>query len=693
MSCLTFGVLAQGGNQEDRKFCGSTESRDQLFEDVEPFKVQDSLDQAQFQLFYENFMQQQAMSGTEDSAWYVIPVVFHVVHLNGNENISDAQIYDALEILNRDFAKENADTASVVSAFTNIIGDSHIEFRLASRDPNGNCHKGITRTYSNNTFDQGMTFSGHPIVDDVKAEHGTWAQNKYMNVFICIDPNGAAGYTFNPGNWLPETDMYGSIFMSHDYMGSIGTSNVGRSRTLTHEVGHWLNLSHPWGPNNNPGNASSCSTDDGVTDTPNTIGWQTCNTSGATCGSLDNVENYMDYSYCSKMFTNGQVVRMHAALNSNTAGRNDLWQNSNLIATGTLNAPGICEADFEADHITICAGSTVEFEDLSYHNASSWDWSFTGGTPSTSTQENPSVVYATPGTYTVALTAGDGSTTTTETKTAYITVLPNDALAVPYSEGFETLSALPNNSFFLDNPDGGISWEITSAAANIGSKSVYINNNASNSGNFDTFISNTMDLTGSSSVTLSFDYAYAQRTGQESDALKVYVSRDCGETWSLRRNMVGVNMATAASTTGTFVPGASEWTHVDITNIVSSYFVEGFRFKFEFESDGGNRIYVDNINLDGILGVPYYSEESINLNVYPNPVNDQATVTFESAAGSYVTVVATDLSGRLVERIYSGNPNTGVTALQWDTNELSNGIYLLNLTIDGQQFTRKVVVE
>src|SRR5690606_32277777 len=123
-----------------------------------------------------------------------------------------------------------------VSSFGGIIGNAQIEFKLASKDPNGDCHKGITRTYSNNTYDTGMNFGGHPIVDDVKAEHGTWPQNKYMNVFICIDPDGAAGYTLTPSNWLPETDMYGGILLRHDYMGSIGTSNIGRSRTLTHEV-------------------------------------------------------------------------------------------------------------------------------------------------------------------------------------------------------------------------------------------------------------------------------------------------------------------------------------------------------------------------------------------------------------------------------------------------------------------------
>ena len=103
------------------------------------------------------------------------------------------------------------------------------------------------------------------------------------------------------------------IVIQHNYTGSIGTSNAYRSRTLTHEVGHWLNLRHPWGNSNNPGLAENCDEDDLVDDTPNTMGWTSCVLEGTTCGSLDNVQNYMDYSYCGRMFTLGQKDRMRAA--------------------------------------------------------------------------------------------------------------------------------------------------------------------------------------------------------------------------------------------------------------------------------------------------------------------------------------------------------------------------------------------
>jgi len=85
-------------------------------------------------------------------------------------------------------------------------------------------------------------------------------------------------------------------------------------------------------------------------------------------------------------------------------------------------------ADFEADQTTVCSGSTVNFTDLS-NGATTWSWAFEGGTPSTSTDQNPTVTYNTPGTYNVSLTVSDGVNSQTENKTDYISVLETPAKA------------------------------------------------------------------------------------------------------------------------------------------------------------------------------------------------------------------------------------------------------------------------
>jgi PKD repeat protein len=90
----------------------------------------------------------------------------------------------------------------------------------------------------------------------------------------------------------------------------------------------------------------------------------------------------------------------------------------------------------------VCAGGTVDFEDMTTGGTpTSWDWSFAGGTPSTSPNQNPTVTYSTPGTYTVSLTVDDGNGPNTVVFSSYVNVV--DVPAQP--------SAVTGNA----NPDEG----------------------------------------------------------------------------------------------------------------------------------------------------------------------------------------------------------------------------------------------
>ncbi|MCC6818391.1 MAG: hypothetical protein IT245_05840, partial [Bacteroidia bacterium] len=96
-------------------------------------------------MFYNNVSQ---VGNNKRATKYIIPVVFHVIHTNGPENISLEQIEDQIRILNEDFSFNNANKNNIRSQFTGVTADCEIEFRLARIDPQGNCTNGINRVYS-----------------------------------------------------------------------------------------------------------------------------------------------------------------------------------------------------------------------------------------------------------------------------------------------------------------------------------------------------------------------------------------------------------------------------------------------------------------------------------------------------------------------------------------------------------------
>jgi PKD repeat protein len=605
---------------------------------------------------------------------YIIPVVFHIIHNDGPENITDAQVQDAIRILNDDFNRLNQDWDNVRPAFQGIVADIGIEFRLATRDPNGQCTNGITRTRS------ALTTNG---AEEMKALI-SWPRNKYMQVWVAASADGAAGYTYTPGvaAWIPQED---GIVMQHIYVGSIGTGAAARSRSLTHEVGHWLNLSHTWGSSNTPGLDSNCDMDDGVSDTPNTRGWTTCTLNGASCGStLDNVENFMEYSYCSKMFTEGQKTRMIAALNSTTAQRNQLSQTSNLVNTGVNGNATLCAARFMSNIGEICAGQSVTFSDQSYHNVTSRSWSFPGGEPSTSTEASPVITYPNSGLYPVTLTVSDGSSSLSTSEVNYITVLADPGTTTPLHEGFETANIPEDVGWTALNVNDDNGFTVTTAAAYSGSKSIRLLNTSSMAGRTDQLVSPTINMADATDITVSFRYAYARRSSTSGDQLRLFVSNDCGRTWSMRAQLFGTSdLNTGGIQTGNFVPnGPEQWGYREVTTINSSYHVSDMRIRFDLVSDGGNNLYLDDINLNGMpVGLEEVAVDAQELvRVVPNPTQGNSEVILTLAKADDTVVELQDMLGRSLARLHAGRLGAGEHRIQLPLEHAAAGAYFVRVT-------------
>ncbi|TXC85307.1 M43 family zinc metalloprotease [Luteibaculum oceani] len=685
LSCLALlAGLGYSASAQEVELCSQYTMQEKLFQEHPEMR-------AEYEAYNERMIKESRKMMVNGKAEtkatkYVIPVVFHVIYEPGQEtpNISDAQIHDAVRITNLNFSKQTPTLNEVIDDFKPIIADAEIEFRLASVDPNGNCTDGINR------YEQTLSNGG---TDQEYKSGRQWPTNKYVNIYIVPKiASGAAGYSYYPANGNAVRD---GVVLLHNYTGTIGTSQYGRAFTLAHELGHYLNLPHTWGNSNTPGAASNCDLDDGIEDTPRTVGSQTCNTSQSTCGSLDNVQNFMDYSYCSHMFTEGQKARMHAALQSSTAGRNNLWSANNLEATGVNYDPQVgrdylCEARFDINgQSVVCPKTVVEFKDKSIFGVDSWEWSFPGGEPSTSTEQNPSITYNNAGTFDVTLTVTKGEETRTVTITDAVTVLNDQIIQLPFEEEFWDPSSIENGgAFSIYNADEGYTWQLTEETGYEDGTSLELRGRYITNESIDELVSGVVNLSGLNAPKVTFAYAHALRTNTDQDQLIFSVSEDCGETYKPLKTLKLFSLKTAPNQQTTeFTPSdKSEWktTEVDLTQ----YADKVIRFKFTYVHDGGNNTYLDQIRVaEATTSVGELNAEN-SVNVYPNPNTGNFTISMSNGAEvENVTVM-----NAVGKNIYSVNPTS--QDLRVDLGAKANaGIYFVKMTMkDGEVTIKKVTV-
>ncbi len=251
-----------------------------------------------------------------------IPVVVHVIWNDPVENISNEQIQTQIDVLNEDFSLTNSNALSISHPFYSTTADTKIQFTLAKQDPEGNATEGITRTNTTKT-----SFDGNNEEEKFTSQggHDGWDPTKYLNIWVCNldDSGGVLGYA-TPPSQLDFFPQYDGVVIRYQSFGTTGTAtapfNLGR--TATHEVGHWLNLEHIWGD----ATCGDDKVDDTVTAKEDNYGCPTFpHNANSSCGADSNGEmymNYMDYTddSCMNMFTNGQALRMQAALAGDRSG-------------------------------------------------------------------------------------------------------------------------------------------------------------------------------------------------------------------------------------------------------------------------------------------------------------------------------------------------------------------------------------
>jgi hypothetical protein len=268
-------------------------------------------------------------------ALYTIPVVVHVMHTGGAVgtiyNPSDAQIIGAINYLNQVFAGTYPGMTAPVEG--GGIVDMEVQFALAQRTPSCGATNGINRVDASslpNYVSNGVnvqTSSGCPEL--TMKNLSRWNTSDYYNIWIVNRLDGADGTS---GQFIAGFAYFPGASSSLDGTVMLATQMVAGEKTLPHEIGHALNLYHPFqGSANNtqcPVN-TNCNTDgDRVCDTDpifNNFNAGTgvysfaCRTGANTCAvpnnyTINTESNFMSYTNCYTLFTNGQKARAQAAM-------------------------------------------------------------------------------------------------------------------------------------------------------------------------------------------------------------------------------------------------------------------------------------------------------------------------------------------------------------------------------------------
>lgn len=241
------------------------------------------------------------------TATVVIPVVVHVMHTGGAVgtvyNPSDEQIFATIDYLNKIYA--GTWPGMTAPAEGGGIVNMGIQFSLAQRTPTCAVTSGIVRTDA--SVVAGYVTSGCTTTNELAMKNlSRWDPSKYYNIWVVNKIPGAAGFAYTPGS-SPSLD--GTVLIS-DVMAA-------DDPTLPHEIGHAFGLYHTFFGGCITGDCSIIG--DAVCDTDPVTSSGNCRTgfTNACTGTpyLVNTENnFMGYSKCHTLFTNGQKARAQASL-------------------------------------------------------------------------------------------------------------------------------------------------------------------------------------------------------------------------------------------------------------------------------------------------------------------------------------------------------------------------------------------
>lgn len=677
--CITLFASAQKRLQDIHQIhrCNTMELMDKVIQQnpsiVEKWR-------AEGQKKYNEYLRRKELQSGQriEAGEIIIPVVFHLVGSSAILNIiPDRDMYEQLEILNRDFAGKKAEfykaQGVLAPEFANVIGNIPVKFVLARRDPDGNTTNGIERRITTRTFSSGM------IADLKSTDEGgldAWDTDKYLNIWCATfsDILGIATFPFtNVADFGPQGVCIDLGVLGANPCRGYYSPLYNEGATLSHEVGHYFYLWHTFGDNaacNNldfriqPGwpLTPAASNDDTPREKANdntmygnVSGFYTDGCSPSPPGIMYmNFMNYFD-DRSLFMFTNGQKERVLATLNMY---RNDLMNADtdlppapvtdaylvSIIPMGKCDtrSPILDNTPLKATirnygttilttvtlNVVIDAGGPIPTT-FPLNLAAGADTTLNLGTITGAMGNHRIDVYTTdPNSGTDDYLHNDTLTTRVNIRTNYLTA--------PFTEDFSGPAFPPrlttaNDLWYINNPTGGNTWALSDIDFNTIGAVVADNYSYNEPGQLDDLITPPIDFGTFDSSVLNFRVAHARYDDPSYtwDGLEVQASNDGGQNWFLLYKKTGRDLQTVPDIVDDlFDPEDDEKQWRTETINLTSYISAGQKLILKFRNINawGNSIFIDDIGvtaavqpgrdvtITAIKGVPPFQCNDFSIN-------------------------------------------------------------------------------
>lgn len=187
---------------------------------------------------------------------------------------------------------------------------------------------------------------------------------------------------------------------------------------------------------------------------------------------------------------------------------------------------------------------------------------------------------------------------------------------------------------------------------------------------------------------LYFNHAYASYAG-EADGLKVFVSSNCGTTWTNVFDKSGTALATAPNATARFFPQPAQWYPNSIS--LSQFAGQELVVKFECNSAYGNNLWLDNFWIStSALGEEEI--QAVQAKLYPNPARDAVKISLQVSEAGDALLEVVNLNGQTVIA-RSASLEAGMQSIDLQVGDLANGVYIVKIALNDRVETLRFTVQ